>query len=67
MCVVRVAVTQHEPCWFNLHGSVDKTVKLIREAAANGAQLISFPECWIPGYPVWIWSVPSRHCSEARN
>lgn len=55
MTTVRVALTQHEPCWFDLQGTVDKTVKLIHQAAANGARLISFPECWVPGYPVWVW------------
>lgn len=53
---VRVAVTQAEPVWFDLAGSVAKVVKLIQEAAENKAQLIAFPECFIPGYPCWIWS-----------
>ncbi|KAL4961176.1 carbon-nitrogen hydrolase [Aspergillus stella-maris] len=55
---VRVAVTQAEPIWLDLNATVAKTVTLIAEAASNGAQLISFPECWIPGYPAWIWSRP---------
>lgn len=54
---VHVAVTQAEPVWLDLQGAVEKTCKLIREAAANKAQLIAFPECFIPGYPAWIWSV----------
>lgn len=33
-----------------------KTCTLIVEAANNGAKLIVFPECWIPGYPCWIWT-----------
>ncbi|XRM48176.1 hypothetical protein ABZX51_011114 [Aspergillus tubingensis] len=55
---VRVAVTQHEPVWLDLHATVDKTCRLIAEAAGNGAQLIAFPECWLPGYPAWIWCRP---------
>ncbi|GKZ22870.1 hypothetical protein AbraIFM66951_004994 [Aspergillus brasiliensis] len=55
---VRVAVTQQEPVWLDLHATVDKTCRLIAEAAGNGAQLIAFPECWIPGYPAWIWCRP---------
>ncbi|KAJ5368358.1 aliphatic nitrilase [Penicillium cataractarum] len=55
---VRVAVTQTEPVWLNLDATVEKTCKLINEAAENGAQLVTFPECWIPGYPAWIWSRP---------
>lgn len=52
---IRVAVTQAEPGWFDLAGALKKTCDLITEAAANGAELIVFPECWIPGYPCWIW------------
>lgn len=55
---VRVAVTQAEPVWLDLAGAIAKTCTLIQEAAANKAQLIAFPEVWIPGYPCWIWSRP---------
>jgi predicted amidohydrolase len=34
--------------------AVERTVDLAREAAARGAQLIAFPETWIPGYPMWL-------------
>jgi len=52
---IRVAVTQAEPCWLDLTAAVEKTCQLIEEAAQGGAKLIAFPECWIPGYPAWIW------------
>lgn len=52
---VRVAVTQAEPRWLDLQGSVDKTCALIVEAAKGGAELLAFPECWVTGYPAWIW------------
>lgn len=58
---VHVAVTQAEPVWLDLQGAVEKTCKLIREAAANKAQLIAFPECFIPGYPAWIWYAAPAH------
>ncbi|KFZ19132.1 hypothetical protein V501_00814 [Pseudogymnoascus sp. VKM F-4519 (FW-2642)] len=56
--VLRVAVTQAEPEWLNLAATVQKTVDLITEAAKGGARLVAFPECWIPGYPGWIWQRP---------
>jgi predicted amidohydrolase len=63
---VRVAVTQAEPIWLDLDGTVEKTCKIIAEAAANKAQLVTFPECWVPGYPAWIWYVSFQefinHC-----
>ncbi|KAF2168009.1 hypothetical protein M409DRAFT_65570 [Zasmidium cellare ATCC 36951] len=55
---VRVAVTQHEPVWLDLEKTVAKTIAIIGEAAQAGAKLVAFPECWIPGYPAWIWSRP---------
>jgi len=55
---VRVAVVQHEPAWLDLEAGVQKTCKLIEEAAQAGAKLIAFSECWIPGYPAWIWTRP---------
>lgn len=52
---IRVAVTQVEPVYLHLAASVQKAVALIQEAAEHGAKLIAFPECWLPGYPAWIW------------
>lgn len=49
------AAVQAEPVWLDLDASVDKAISLIREAASNGANIIGFPETFIPGYPWWIW------------
>lgn len=55
---IRVAAVQAEPVWLDIDGTTTKTVTLIEEAAAGGADLIAFPETWIPGYPVFLWSYP---------
>jgi nitrilase len=47
--------------FLDLDATIDKGVRLIREAAGNGAQLIGLPECWIPGYPWWIWLGAPAH------
>lgn len=56
---IRVAAVQAEPVWLDIDRTVDKTIDLIREAAAQHVQLISFPETWIPGYPVFLWTLPA--------
>lgn len=52
---VKVAAIQAEPVWNDLQGGVEKPVKLIREAAQNGANVIGFPEVFIPGYPWYVF------------
>jgi nitrilase len=52
---VRVAVVQAEPRWLEIAAGVDQVVDLIAEAARGGAQLVAFPETFLPGYPWWIW------------
>lgn len=47
----RIAVVQAAPIMFDSRGCVDKALNYIDECAENGAQLIVFPELFIPGYP----------------
>jgi hypothetical protein len=63
---VRVAVSQHEPAWLDLAKAVQKTCNIIKEASEAGAKLVAFPECWIPGYPAWIWQVSSLSSRDQR-
>lgn len=51
----RAAAVQAEPVWNDLQGGIDKTIALAAEAANNGAEIIAFPETWIPGYPWFLW------------
>lgn len=55
----RLAVVQHPPVFLNLARSVEKAVELIEEATAHGAQVVVFPETWLPGYPVWLDEAPT--------
>ncbi|KAJ6519694.1 carbon-nitrogen hydrolase [Mycena sanguinolenta] len=54
--VFKVAAVQAEPVWLDLQGGVEKTIKIIQEAAAKGAKIIGFPEVFIPGYPWTPWA-----------
>ena len=55
---LRASIIQHPPVYMNLEASIDKASGLIAEATAEGAQVVVFPETWLPGYPVWLDSSP---------
>ncbi len=48
---VKVAVVQAAPVLFDREATVEKACRLIEETAKEGAQLILFPEAFIPCYP----------------
>ncbi len=48
---VRVAVVQAAPVLFDREATVEKTCRLTADAAAGGAEVILFPEAFIPAYP----------------
>ena len=48
---VRAAVVQASPLFFDREGSIDKVIRMTREAAEAGAGLVLFPEAFVGGYP----------------
>jgi nitrilase len=52
---VRIAVSQKPPVLLDLQASIRVAVDTVHEACDGGAQLIVFPETFLPGYPTWIW------------
>ncbi len=46
----RVALAQTEPCLFDKAANLEKAERYIREAAAQGATLVMFPELHLTGY-----------------
>lgn len=60
----RIAVVQAAPVMFDKEACLEKAVGLIRECAANGAELVVFPELFLPGYPYGMtfgYTVGSRN------
>lgn len=54
-----ITIVQEPPVFLNLDASVEKAVSHIENAAKQGADIVAFAECWLPGYPVWIDFAPS--------
>ncbi|KAF2105047.1 carbon-nitrogen hydrolase [Rhizodiscina lignyota] len=50
---VRVAACNVAPVFMDTAKTVHKTIGLIREAATNRADLVVFPETYIPAFPLW--------------
>lgn len=53
--MTQVAVVQKSPVFLDRLKTIDLAVRSVAEAATRGAQLVIFTECFIPGYPAWIW------------
>ena len=53
---VRVACVQAEPAILDRARTLDKLATLTAEAAKGGAQLVVFPETFVPAYPSSAWA-----------
>jgi aliphatic nitrilase len=60
---VKVAAVHAAPVFLDRAATTAKAISIIREAAAAGAQLIAFPETYIPAFPVWaaLWAPIENH------
>lgn len=56
---VRLAAVQASPVFLDREATVDKACALIREAGAAGADVIGFPEGFIPAHPSWYTVCPA--------
>ncbi len=51
----KIAVCQKPPVLLDLEATVQQALQSLDEAVGEGAQLVVFPEAYLPGYPTWIW------------
>jgi nitrilase len=51
----KIAVVQTPPVFLDRERTIEKAVALVGEVTAAGAELVVFPETFIPGYPIWMW------------
>jgi len=56
---LRLAAVQAAPVWMDREATVDKACELILEAGRHGADVVGFPENFIPGHPVWFYYHPA--------
>lgn len=54
---VKVAIAQKPPVLLDLEKTMSRALQTLKEAAENNAQLVVFPEAYLPGYPTWIWRI----------
>src|SRR5829696_9320125 len=53
---VKVACVQVEPVIFDRDETIEKMAALCAETAGEGAQLVAFPEAFVPVYPSSRWA-----------
>src|ERR1700726_3434466 len=58
MTVVRLAAVQASYVLMDREATIDRVADLTSAAAGNGAQIVVFPEVFVPGTPIWIDTRP---------
>jgi nitrilase len=61
---VKLAAVQAAPIFLDASATTDKTIALLRVAAANGAEMVVFPEVFLSGYPIWLRAPAVAHNDE---
>ncbi|MDH3529996.1 MAG: carbon-nitrogen hydrolase family protein [Acidobacteriota bacterium] len=56
---VRIGLVQSPPVYLNLGESIKRFEQTVADCAADGAEIIVFPETWLPGYPIWLDDAPN--------
>ncbi|WP_396657659.1 carbon-nitrogen hydrolase family protein [Microbacterium sp.] len=57
--VVRLAAVQAASVFLDREASVQRAAELVREAGRQGAEIIVFPEGFVPAHPIWYQYHPA--------
>lgn len=49
-----IALAQIAPVWLDRNKTLQKVAQYVRDAASKGADLVTFGEALVPGYPFWV-------------
>lgn len=52
--MLKVGFAQMTPVWLNREATLAKVVAAAHQAADQGASMVAFGECLVPGYPFWL-------------
>jgi len=61
-----VAAVQISPAFLDREATIGRACDAIAEAATRGARLVVFPEAFVPGYPLWVWSIAAGRTQDLR-
>lgn len=55
---IRVAAVQATYVMMDRAATIERVAQLAADAAAQGVQVVVFPEVFVPGTPIWIDTQP---------
>ena len=61
-----VAAVQISPAFLDRDATIERACAAIADAATRGVRLVVFPEAFVPGYPLWVWSIAAGQTQELR-
>lgn len=55
---LRAAAVQTSPVFLNREATIEKMAVKVKEVKENGADIVVFPESFVPTFPLWCLFIP---------